>query len=336
MLKLKEVLWEITPECNKNCEYCGSRDIINKQPLCSDDLLSIAKQLADYGVEEVTITGGEPGLLAQNRPDDFRKIIKTLRDGGVNVKAVTNGKLVEDGVLAEDLWDEFDIFGISINTLEDIDNTNLEVIVLDENTMITNFGKHNIWDFDDLSKFAGEFKCWQVQLTMGDEMLNAEGINYLRNKIKSSGLEQIGCTIVLADNLQDSHVCGAGISCCSITYNGDMIACLSERSYGGIQKEYGNLLVDNIETIWENEFKDIRFKKCRSCCRDHIEYPTEGIKIPTIISTDATAYEPQTENNPNIYKPTVVLYGVVNPKYPNKGFPGAGTGGVMVYGAFNP
>jgi len=30
-LQLKEILWEITNKCNKNCPYCGSKNINNLQ-----------------------------------------------------------------------------------------------------------------------------------------------------------------------------------------------------------------------------------------------------------------------------------------------------------------
>jgi MoaA/NifB/PqqE/SkfB family radical SAM enzyme len=182
-----------------------------------------------------------------------------------------------------------------------------------EHTMITNFGKHNIWDFDDLAKVAQDFKCWQIQLTMGDQMLNPEGIKHLRSKISDCNIPNNGTAIALADNLQVCHKCMAGINGCSITYNGDVIACLSERSYGGIQKVYGSLLKSTIGEIWENGFKDIRFNNCRKCCREFVKYPeidpdNKQPLPPTIIIEKIKDYKPDP------YPPnTIIMYGVVDP-----------------------
>ena len=330
MLKLKEILWEITPECNKNCSYCGSKDLQGKKPLGDKDLKKIAKQLADYGVEEVTLTGGEPGVLAEKKPALFNGIVRILRKAGVKVKAVTNGKLVlVDGV--EKTLGDLDVIGFSINTPDDVFDES--VFDRSKHTMITNFGKHNIWDFDELAECARVFRCWQIQLTMGENLLNPNGIKHLRSKIADCDVPDDNTIIVLADNLQVCHDCEAGISSCSITYDGGVVACLSERSYGGIQKVYGNLLKESIDDIWENEFKDIRFKGCRKCCRDFVEYPGVDLKDleeneeerkalpPTIIIKKIKEWP---KVSPDPYdQPRVVLYGAFG-------------GNVQAYAVTNP
>lgn len=316
MLKLKEVLWEITPECNKNCSYCGSKDLQGKKPLADKDLKKIAKQLADYGVEEVTLTGGEPGVFAEKKPAVFNNIVRILRKANVKVKAVTNGKLVlVDGV--EETLSDLDVIGFSVNTLDD---TSEEYCCFDrsKHTMITNFGKHNIWDFDELAEHAKIYRCWQIQLTMGENLLNPSGIKHLRSKIAECDTPDSNTTIVLADNLQVCHQCAAGIRSCSITYDGGVVACLSERSYGGIQSVYGNLADRTLEDIWENEFKDVRFKECRKCCRDFVEYPEIDMEAlddeeerkalpPTIIIEKIKEWQKVGPDPWN--QPTVVLYG---------------------------
>ena len=59
---------------------------------------------------------------------------------------------------------------------------------------------------------------------------------------------------------------------------------MAERSFnnGNLLNQYGNLLDDNITLadIWENGFKDVRFKGCRKCCRDCIKYPTPPAVSP--------------------------------------------------------
>ena len=319
------MLWEITPQCDKGCSYCGSKDILKKKPLCGKDLLNIAKQIGEYGVEEVTLTGGEPGVLAENNPKLFSEIISILESYEVKIKAVTYGKLIE--VLVEVDVDKFDVFGVSINLPQDMSDAYLSYN--NNITMITNFGKHNIWDFDKLAEHAEEFNCWQIQLTMGDELLGPDGIMHLRNKIKDCPINTI---IMPADNLQVSHSCAAGINSCSITYDGDVVACLSERSYGGIKKTYGSLLDKNssLGEIWENEFKDTRFSGCRKCCRDCIQYPP---------STDLTSIMEDfvLPSNKDITLPptSIQMYAVVNPRRSNDHWrEPPRSSGPMIYGVW--
>lgn len=321
ILKLNEVLWEITPECDKGCSFCGSKDILDKKPLGNKLLKNVAKQLADYGVKEVTLTGGEPGILAENEPELFSDIVKILLEGGVKVKAVTYGTLVEQDVMSK-IGDDFDVIGFSVNTPADVKyieelGSSKKKYDFSRHTMITNFGTHNIWNFDELAECAEMFKCWQIQLTMGENMLNADGIKYLRSKISECDLPNNDTIIALADNLQLCHECTAGIRSCSITYNGDVVSCLSERSYGGIQKVYGSIIKESLSDIWENEFKDVRFKDCRKCCRDHIEYPDleheedNKAKPPSIIIKKIDLPDGWS-NRPINPQPRVVLYGAIN------------------------
>ncbi|MEK6832875.1 MAG: radical SAM protein [Nanoarchaeota archaeon] len=328
MLKLEEVLWEVTSKCNKNCHYCGSKNVLNKKELTDDDKIKIAKQLADYGVKEVVLSGGEPGCLDTNTLKD---IIRVLRNGNCIVKVVTNGKIFEHQMD----FSHFDAIGLSVNEIKDIEFCKDKRGVNTDNfTIITNFGTHNIWDFDKLYNFAMNYNCWQVQLTMGELMLNADGIKYLKNKIKDTNKcfqfnPSEGYTsnkIILADNLQDGYNCTVGIRSCGITYTGEVIACLSERSYSEKLNIYGKLPEDSIENIWENKFKDIRFKCNRKCCRDYIKYPDVD-KIVGDKEYETLSY-PISPNDP------VYIYGVQTPS--DVGDDEEPIGGVMIYGVAGP
>ena len=148
-----------------------------------------------------------------------------------------------------------------------------------------------------------------------DYQLSADGIIFLREKL-SKIVPDGDFAIVLADNLQCKHRCMAGMSSCGITHNGDVLACLSERSYGDY-KSYGNLVKESLEDIWENKFKDIRFKCTRKCCRDFIEYPEEKLEIPqlpSIIIAPMNQFPPiNVPNSPRI-QPQVTLYGCSEPQ----------------------
>jgi MoaA/NifB/PqqE/SkfB family radical SAM enzyme len=317
MLKLREVLWEITAACDKNCDYCGSKDIINKKDLDDTAVLQIAAQLAAY-VEEVTLTGGEPGLL---HPDLFNKVVQLFVDSGVRVKVITSGRLfAAEGFNLQCL----DVIGVSINTPDDV--AYMRDALPNDNTMITNFGKHNIWDFTEIEEMAEHFKCWQVQLTMGEQMLNADGIIHLREKLANSYLLQHGVVVVLADNLQVCHQCAAGMRSCGITYTGDVIACLSERSYGGNLVVYGNLLQRDIKDVWENEFKDARFTGSRQCCRDYVTYP----------QADEHEIDEYDRDDSDILDITSdIMLPPRAPSQPHAMLYGVSGGQIMVYGSFS-
>lgn len=57
-IKLREIIWEITPKCNKNCDYCGSKSILKENPLDQSKLFEIAIQISKYNINEVTLSGG--------------------------------------------------------------------------------------------------------------------------------------------------------------------------------------------------------------------------------------------------------------------------------------
>ncbi len=79
--------WETTLACNLRCRHCGS----NAGPARKDELdtveaLSLCRQIIDLGVPRVCLSGGET-LMRK----DWRRIVDTLIDGGVEVGLLTNG-----------------------------------------------------------------------------------------------------------------------------------------------------------------------------------------------------------------------------------------------------
>jgi hypothetical protein len=260
--------------------------------------------------------------------------MSVLIKGKTKIKAVTNGLLL-DKCSAENLK-KFSAIGVSVNTKEEIDEVlnkleNWKKKTSNNLVMITNFGTHNVFSFEHLLETSRNFAVWQVQLTMGELQLPAEGIGFLREKIANK--KRAGFKIVEADNLQECHDCMAGMRSFSITHRGNVIACLSERSYGDDGNVYGTLPRDNIKEIWENEFKDCRFE-CRKCCRDHITYPqivkkeknpaqdfldemqkvVEEQKIEPVQPIRISPMQPWKRMTPMLYgvakPPQIVMYGV--------------------------
>ena len=287
-LKLKEMLYELTPRCNKNCKYCGSSGVMNKQKESSKEVYDkIVNELLNYPPEEITLTGGEPSICSY-----FEEVVDKL-SGKMNVKIVSNGTIFSKDIK---ILNKLFQIGYSINTEEDVNNFKNKILPQWKDmflielprkiTMITNFGTHNIWEFEKLFNFFKEskFSVWQIQLTMGEYQLNETGIEYLKDKItniNSSGKfeslfplsSENKQLIVLADNLQEQHDCTAGINSCSITYDGLVVPCLSERSWRKDLRINGDLKKQTLEEIWEHSFKDKRFKNINESCRECIKYP---------------------------------------------------------------
>ena len=275
MLKLKDVIWEITLKCGKGCKYCGSKSELRSTNPPVNRMLHIAKEIGSYGVEVVTLSGGEPGEIDDN---DLTSVINDLKIlYHCDVRAITNGKLLGKSKATSRL----NIIGLSVNYPDDfLKPTYISKVPYKNIVMVTNFGTHNIWEFDKLAEIAQSFKSWQIQLTTGsDFLLNPAGISYLKKKIR----DLKGVKYILADNLQDQHTCSAGMVSCGITADGEVIPCLSERTSGFVSVQ-GNLFERSLKDIWENEFKEIRFgsdvwpKSCRNC----IKYPEIKEMTPSI------------------------------------------------------
>jgi MoaA/NifB/PqqE/SkfB family radical SAM enzyme len=334
-VKLKEIIWEITPQCNKNCDYCGSKNILNDKPLNSTRLKNIATNIAKYHVEEITLSGGEPATINSELLFNILDILRRV-DKKTKVKIVTNGLLYKH---RNKLINSFDVIGLSINTEREISELKLpkDPFIKDKTTIITNLGKHNIFEFNEILNFiiSNDFKCWQVQLNQGKDQLNLEGIKYLYDKLETLGCDNTTSelSIILADNLQKQHNCTAGIMSCGISYKGEVVGCISERAWnnGEFVKVYGTIGDKSsgfLQEIWENEFKDIRFGERRKSCRDCIEYPNkqkDTKQYPPINIFYAVQSKPlKPEKLPQFpTNPQVFLYGVQQPPQ------------VVVYGAFD-
>jgi radical SAM protein with 4Fe4S-binding SPASM domain len=81
------VVWELTLACDLSCRHCGSRagDARNEE-LTREQALDVVEQLADVGVREVTLIGGEAYLNA-----DCFVIARALVDKGIVVGITTGG-----------------------------------------------------------------------------------------------------------------------------------------------------------------------------------------------------------------------------------------------------
>lgn len=81
-------VWEITLRCDLACRHCGSRaGRARADELSTAEALDLVAQLAELGVEEVTIIGGEAYLR-----DDWHVIARALTDAGIGCTMTTGGR----------------------------------------------------------------------------------------------------------------------------------------------------------------------------------------------------------------------------------------------------
>lgn len=88
--------WSITGRCNYRCKHCYmSAPDAKMGELSHETIMDIVQQLIDCGIQQVTITGGEPLVRT-----DFMEIVDALLAGGIRISTIySNGKLVTDHLL---------------------------------------------------------------------------------------------------------------------------------------------------------------------------------------------------------------------------------------------
>src|SRR5262245_13561197 len=98
-------VWEITLKCNLACSHCGSRAGPTRDTeLSTAEALDLVHQMAEVGIKEVTLIGGEAFLRA-DWLDIAREVTRsgmrcTMTTGGYGVNATMAARMKEAGILA--------------------------------------------------------------------------------------------------------------------------------------------------------------------------------------------------------------------------------------------
>ncbi len=150
--ELKEIIWEITDNCNQGCSYCGSKDIINKTPIDLKKIYHISKEISEYSPDEINISGGNPLLVPF---EVYSNVIKMFKNVGITCKLIMNPFNIVNKD-SENTIELFDWIGLSVNTPSELFAAK-KFNHLHKTTIITNFNKQNIFNFKDIEKFVIEF-----------------------------------------------------------------------------------------------------------------------------------------------------------------------------------
>jgi len=96
-------VWEITLKCNLACSHCGSRaGNARTKELSTEEALDLVKQMAEVGIKEVTLIGGEaflrPDWLEIAKAINQAEMLCSMTTGGYGISLETARKMKEAGI----------------------------------------------------------------------------------------------------------------------------------------------------------------------------------------------------------------------------------------------
>ncbi len=292
-------VWEVTLACDLSCRHCGSRaGRARPDELTTAEALDLVAQMADLGVLELTLIGGEAYLR-----DDFLEIVRAARAAGIIPTITTGGRgltpelaraakaagLAGASVSVDGLEATHDalrgVRGSFDSALAAIASFAAAGVPVSANTQIGRVSLREIPAVFERLIAAG-IQAWQVQLTVAmgraadEPELLLEPYQLLEvmpmlGRLKARA-DQAGVRVWPGNNvgyfgpyetrlrgtLPRGHLssCGAGRSTLGIEANGDIKGCpsLPTAEYVG-----GNIRDHSLRTIWEQS-APLRFTRDRT------------------------------------------------------------------------
>ena len=107
-------VWEFTLACDQRCQACGPRaGKARPDELSLEESLDLVDELADLGVGEVTMIGGEAYLR-----DDVLAVVRRIRERGMKATMTTGGLTLERRRIAALVEAGIELISVSIDGLE--------------------------------------------------------------------------------------------------------------------------------------------------------------------------------------------------------------------------
>jgi len=276
------VVWEITFACNMRCLHCGTAaGKIRPDELNNEEALALIDELARLRARKIILSGGEPLL----RPD-WRELAERVRDNGMDPGIITNGYIIDKGIV-----DDFERVGMckvgisfdgtqkTHNHIRQRDDSFQQAYnamrLLKENgnvpfIAVSQISNINLNEMDQIRDLLIDVGCpeWRIQMTTStgrmaeypDLVLPLE--NYFKlvdkcleykkdGRIRIDPGENIGYYGCKGYDLLDErpyYGCYAGMRVLGIESNGDIKGCLS------MPENYveGNIRDSSLTEIWNN------------------------------------------------------------------------------------
>lgn len=172
-------VWEITLKCNLACSHCGSRAGDERvEELSTSEALDLVRQLAEVGIQEVSLIGGE-AFLRKDWLELAEAITKagmacTMTTGGYGISEATAERMAHAGIKA---------VSVSVDGLEKTHNglrgrpksfqycletmKHLQAvgILVGCNTQLNRLSSLELPELYTILRDAG-MKAWQIQMTV--------------------------------------------------------------------------------------------------------------------------------------------------------------------------
>jgi radical SAM protein with 4Fe4S-binding SPASM domain len=279
--QLRKAVWEITMACNMRCGHCGS-SCFKRLPgeLNTEDALHLCDELAELGLEQITLSGGEP-LVRK----DWYVIAKRLSDHGVTVNIISNGWLVDDLTITRARTAGLSNIAMSLDGLEKTHDSIRQngafarvvraLKLMREkdfpSAIVTTVMRRNLSELAALRGVLEDYgvECWQLQIglpmgnlqrseTIAPSQVN-EVIDLIHSLLRDSTIkpfpaDSIGyCTSKIGEVWEDIcsgcrwRGCQAGKSSLGILHDGRIVGCTSVRQEGMVE---GSVRETSLHTIW--------------------------------------------------------------------------------------
>jgi radical SAM protein with 4Fe4S-binding SPASM domain len=292
-------VWEITLKCDLACRHCGSRaGHARSDELSTEECLDLVRQMAELGVKEVTVIGGEAYLR-----DDWTEIVREIARLGMSPTMTTGGRGItreraraarEAGlhgasISIDGLEETHDrlrgVQGSFRSAIEAMKNLRAEGLPVSTNTQINRLSMPELPEVLELLAENGGHS-WQIQLTVAmgrgadepDVLLQPYDLLELfplLGKLKARA-DELGVRIwpgnnigyfgpyesALRGTMPRGHMasCGAGRGTLGIEADGSIKGCpsLPTQAWTG-----GNIRDSKLVDIWERS-AELRYTRDRT------------------------------------------------------------------------
>ena len=291
------VYWDITSECNLRCIHCYNLSgHPHENELSTEEIKRVLKEMSNFGVENITFSGGEPLL----RKDFFEIASHAKSLGFKSVGIATNGTMIDREVASKFKQSNLDVqvsidgdmaevhdsirgikgaFDRAIRGIKLFQEAGNDVSVC---TTATNLNVDRIPNIIQLMQNLG-IKYYRVQgfMPMGRGKTNKERLSLSPPRMKelveylvsrNIGVSSYKLTLKPPPtdpvDYSQSGSCSAATSSCSITPEGNVVPCTH---FWGMNGE--NLREHSFEWIWENSnllnyFRSILLSDIKGPCKD--------------------------------------------------------------------
>lgn len=271
----------ITNYCERRCEFCYRDSSHTGQHMGMNDIEKIVKEVAQLGVLQIALGGGNP-----NQHPQFTTILKSIRDYNIIPSYTTNGDYLTDeildatkrycGAIAISAYPPFnDSFKAKIKTSAHYIKTNIHFILKSDTIDIANQWLTNPPDFlEDINAII--FLNYKPIKPIADLRVNDRGkiVAFFQN-VQNCKYLKIGfdsCSVSgIVQNMDINKVfiesCEAARFSAFISEDMKMYPC----SFMSNTPYYGDLHTESIETIWKTNSYFIKHRSkiknnaCRNC-----------------------------------------------------------------------